>query len=162
MFDRETEGRYMTQHTCSCSCGTVSYTVSGTPRFRIYCHCTICQRFNDAAFADVVVYDASSVGDPPEGSVVFDTYKPPPNVKRGKCSSCGDPALEVFEAPLFPKLRIVPASMFASDAALPDSCAHIFYDKRLEDASDELPKHSGMIASQLSFGKYLFRKRKAG
>ena len=86
----------MDSQACHCSCGNVAFDVQGTPLFRILCHCTICQRFNDAAFADVVVYSAAAVGEPAAGSVEFDTYKPPPNVQRGKCAQCHQPAIEKF------------------------------------------------------------------
>lgn len=140
---------------CTCSCGHVSFQVVGSPLFRILCHCTICQRFNEAPFADVVVYDAVSVSEPAEGAVRFATYKPPPHVQRGKCEKCNRPAIEKFAAPLFPKLTIVPTAMHGPAGALPAPVAHIFYDKRVNDANDTLPKHEGLLASQLSFGKYL-------
>lgn len=145
----------MISQRCSCSCGNAAFNVMGPPLFRILCHCTICQRFNDAPFADVVVYDAASVAKPAPGTVTFDTYKPPPNVQRGKCTRCGKPAVELFEAPLLPKLTIVPSSVHNADAEQPEPIAHIFYDKRVADAHDSLPKHSGFLASQLAFGRYL-------
>lgn len=145
----------MTQTLCACSCGNTTFNVVGAPLFRILCHCTICQRFNAAPFADVVVYEASSVNEPPEGVVNFNTYKPPPNVQRGNCKECGDAAIEKFVMPLFPKLTIVPKSMHDAAAVLPDPAAHMFYDKRVADVSDTLPKCKGLLASQLLFGKRL-------
>ncbi|MGR8918884.1 MAG: GFA family protein [Gammaproteobacteria bacterium] len=151
----------MTEQTCTCACGSVSFTVRAAPLFRILCHCTICQRFNDAPFADVAVYDATSVSDPAQGRVTFDTYKPPPNVQRGRCAKCGNPAIERFSAPLLPRLTMVPASMFGADGILPGALAHIFYDTRVADADDALPKHEGFLASQLSFARYLLAARLA-
>ena len=140
---------------CACSCGNVAFETVGHPLFRILCHCTICQRFNDSPFADVVVYGAAAVTDPDAESVSFETYKPPPNVQRGKCTQCGDAAIEKFVAPLLPKLTIVPAAVHGSSADLPDPVAHIFYRTRFADANDQLPKHTGAVASQLAFGKHL-------
>lgn len=145
----------MTSTGCFCSCGNVAFEICGRPLFRVLCHCTICQRFNDAPFADVVVYDAASVTDPADDSVRFDTYKPPPNVRRGSCVKCGDATIEKFALPLFPKLTIVPAAVHVAGSSLVDPIAHIFYETRATDADDVLPKHEGLIASQLSFGKYL-------
>ena len=145
----------MTPIACVCSCENTSFAITNTPLFRIICHCSICQRFNNAPFADVVVYTASSVEDPPEGSVKFDTYKPPPNVQRGNCTKCGDAAIEKFAAPLFPKLTIVPKHMHSETASLPDPVGHMFYENRVADVDDSLPKRKGLVASQLLFGKHL-------
>lgn len=145
----------MNPQACRCSCGSVTFDVVGPALFRILCHCTLCQRYNSAPFADVVVYAAKSVTKPAPGLVSYETYKPPPNVLRGKCTACGAPAIEVFEAPMFPKLTMVPVKMLNEAYGAPPPRAHIFYDKRLADADDALPKHSGFLSSQLAFGRYL-------
>ena len=148
-------GALVTPVACACPCGHAAFTVVGPPLFRIVCHCTICQRFNDAPFADVLIYDAAKVAAPAAGTVDFDTYKPPPNVQRGKCAQCGKPAIEQFRAPLFPALTMVPAAVHAAGSALPDPVAHIFYDTRVADVADSLPKHRGFLPSQLAFGRHL-------
>ena len=140
---------------CACSCGTTRFQPAGRPLFRILCHCTICQRFNDAPFADVLVFRAADIALPSAEAVDFDTYRPPPNVQRGKCAACQQPAVEVFAAPVLPKLVMVPRAMFQSADELPTPVAHIFYDKRVSDATDSLPKHGGYVRSQLAFLKYL-------
>ena len=149
----------MSADSCACSCGNVIFETRDAPLFRILCHCTICQRFNDAPFADVVVYTASDVTAPAEGTVDYSTWKPPPNVQRGKCAQCGMPAIEQFTAPLFPKLTMVPAAMHGPGAELPEPVAHVFYDKRIEDADDSLPKKRGFLSSQLSFMRLLYSAR---
>ena len=139
----------------SCTCGATEFQSDGEPLFRILCHCTICQRFNSAPFADVLVFPAGNVSMPPPDVVRFETYKPPPNVKRGKCATCSQPAIETFVVPVLPKLVMVPAPMHAEQAQLPSPVAHIFYDKRVSDAKDSYPKHRGFIPSQMAFMKYL-------
>lgn len=145
----------MPAETCQCPCGHTRFELVGRPLFRILCHCTICQRFNAAPFADVVVYDAAAVRPPTAGSVSFQAYKPPPNVQRGKCAQCGTPAIEVFAAPLFPKLTMVPTQVHARLDVLPVPVCHMFYDKRVADVADALPKHAGFLASQGSFMRHL-------
>lgn len=142
------------QH-CQCSCATTQFRTTGPALFRILCHCTICQKFSNAPYADVVVFRAKDVERPATGIVEFDTYKPPPNVQRGKCSACQKPAIEIFESPLFPNLTIVPYAMFSPPGAMPEPVAHIFYEHRISDADDNLPKYRGYAGSQLAFGKYL-------
>lgn len=145
---------------CTCYCGATCFQADGRPLFRILCHCTICQRFNSAPFADVVVFRAEDVSLPPPNTVSFETYKPPPNVQRGKCATCNQPAIEVFAAPVLPKLVMVPRKTFASDTELPVPIAHIFYDKRVSDAKDTYPKHRGFLRSQLAFLNYLRSARR--
>ena len=140
---------------CTCSCGATSFQTIGEPLFRFLCHCTICQRFNSAPFADILVYRAADVALPPARAVIFDTYKPPPNVQRGKCATCGQPAIVVFTARFLPRLVTVPRPMFRSDAELPLPVAHLFYDKRVSEARDPYPKHAGYFRSQIAFLKYL-------
>ena len=146
----------------TCDCGATDFETNGEPLFRILCHCTICQRFNSAPFGDVLVFEADNVSLPPQDAVNFQTYKPPPNVKRGKCAACAQPAVEVFSAPLFPRLVIVPAPMLKGEAGLPKPVAHMFYEKRVSDADDLYPKHHGFLRSELAFLNYLRRaKRRA-
>lgn len=145
---------------CTCSCGATRFETLGAPLFRILCHCTICQRYHNAPFADIVVHRAEDVALPPAGAVRFDTHKPPPNVQRGKCATCGQPAIGVLAVPFLPRLVTVFKSMFTSDAKLPSPVAHIFYDKRVSDAEDPCPKHQGYLRSQLAFLKYLRAARR--
>lgn len=140
---------------CKCSCGATSFQTLGAPLFRILCHCTICQRFHNAPFADILAHRAEDVALPPATAVNFDTYKRPPNVQRGKCATCGQPAIAVFTAPVLPKLVMVFRSMFRSEAGLPSPVAHVFYDKRVSDVDDLYPKYEGYIRSQIAFLKYL-------
>jgi len=150
----------MTAQKCRCSCGHTKFKVIGEPKLRMICHCTICQKFNGVPHADILVYKTAQVKAPAEGVVNFETYKPPPNVQRGKCAQCGQAAIEVFAMPLFPKLTMIPADMFLDTVQLPAPKAHMFYDKRLADAADDLPKRNGFVSSQLAFFKYLwFPKR---
>lgn len=141
---------------CTCSCGTTEFQVLGQPKLRMICHCTICQKFNQAAYADILVFPSKQVIAPGSGVVDFETYKKPPNVQRGRCTGCGQAAIETFDFPLLPKLTMVPVRMFSEGIGLPKPAAHMFYDKRLADSSDELPKKTGFISSQLAFFSYLW------
>ncbi|MEM6666660.1 MAG: GFA family protein [Pseudomonadota bacterium] len=46
MTDLPAEGR--------CSCGAVTYTISASPLFALYCHCSACQKRCGAAFLPVM------------------------------------------------------------------------------------------------------------
>ena len=146
---------------CTCSCGATRFRTLGKPLLRFFCHCTLCQKFNDAPFADIIVFRAEDVELPPQGTVTFDTYRPPPNVQRGKCATCGQPAVSVFTVRFMPKLVTVPRPMFSSDAELPSPVAHGFYDTRVSDAHDALPKYEGYFRNQIAFLKHLWLARRS-
>lgn len=140
---------------CRCECGSVVFSATGPALFRVLCHCTICQTFNNAAMADVVVFRAASIKLPAESLVDYDTYKPPPNVQRGKCRACQKPAVELFRAPLFPQLVMVPSENIHDDSLKPAPAMHLFYQHRQREHDDQWPKYNGFVGSQLAFGKQL-------
>ncbi len=137
---------------CHCSCGKTKFNVSGEPLLRVFCHCTICQEFNQAPYADITLFRAKDVLTPKEHDVELKSYKFPPLVQRGKCASCGKPAIEYLKIFPIPKLIIVPSLNIEDKAFVPDPLMHIFYDTRVADIQDELPKHEGDLKSQLALG----------
>ena len=127
------------------------------PLFRILCHCSICRKFNGGApFADVLTFRSSDVTKPLADTVRFQAYRPPPNVQRGKCAACNAPAIEVFETPLLPALVMVPRAVIDDSVPLPAPVGHMFYESRVADVADSLPKFRGYWRSQLAFGRHLF------
>ena len=134
-----------------CSCGSVAFETTERPIFRAYCHCTICQKFNNADFADVTAYYARSVEAIDESKLEFKVYKQPPLVRRGICVQCRKPAIEKVFIPLMPRLIIIPSNNIDNTELLPSPTMHIFYDKRVNDINDELKKHSGFVSSQIAF-----------
>lgn len=142
-----------------CSCGSVHFVTTARPMFRAYCHCTICQKFNDADYADVTVFYAKSVDSVDESKISFKVYQQPPLVQRGTCIQCDKPALEKIRLPLplMPRLIVIPSSNFDDTERLPAPSMHIFYDKRVSDLEDGIKKYRGFVASQLGFGLGLMK-----
>lgn len=136
----------MSEMIAQCSCGKVSYKITGPAATRILCHCTFCQTFNDAAYSDIVLYNAKRVEYDDNNPVEFTTYSKPPAVQRGKCKHCGDAAIEFFNIPLGPKMVMVPAAMLDSPTVEP--AFHMYYHRRINDVHDELPKYSGKLKNQ--------------
>ena len=138
-----------------CSCGEMKFNVSGEPLLRAFCHCTICQAFNQAPYADITLFRSRDVIMPKEGSVEFKAYKFPPLIHRGKCVSCGKAAIEYLQAFPMSKIIIVPSNNIDDKTFIPEPSVHIFYDTRVSDIQDELPKYSGYLKSQLALGHKL-------
>lgn len=137
---------------CQCQCAATQFSIQGPPLARMFCHCTICQEFNNAAYGDITVFLSKDVELYDKKKVNFKKYSSPPAVQRGKCATCGTPIIEFLDLPLFPSLTIIPSKNIPSGQFLPEPSAHAFYHRRVEDINDTLPKYSGFIKSQLGFG----------
>ena len=144
--------------TCQCQCGATRFTITGKPLVRMFCHCTICQEFNQAAYGDVTIFLAKNVQLQDAAQVSFKRYKSPPAVQRGKCATCQQPVIEQLDLPLMPALTIIPSQHIPAGPLLPAPATHIFYHRRVADIDDQLPKVSGFLRSQLALaGKLLPR-----
>jgi hypothetical protein len=137
---------------CHCSCGTTRFKVSGEPLLRAFCHCTICQAFNQAPYADITLFHTKDVLAPPEESVEFKAYRFPPILQRGRCVSCGRPAIEYLKIFPMPRIALVPSANIDDKELVPEPSIHIFYGTRVADIQDELPKYSGYLKSQFAIG----------
>ncbi len=142
-------------HNGQCGCGAARFTVHGHPLLRAFCHCTICQVFNGAPYADITLFRGRDVVLPEQGQVEFSTYRPPPAARRGKCVDCGGPAVELLKLPLAGELVIIPSMNIADNSFVPDPALHIFYHRRVADIDDDLPKYQGYWRSQLEFSRRL-------
>jgi hypothetical protein len=134
--------------TASCHCGLSTIEVKGDPLLRIACHCSLCQQFNAAPFADIALYrdkDVTPIGDT---KIRYSRLRQPPAVDRGVCTSCERPFLERLRWPLMPAVAFVPSEMLVGQVVLPDIAVRVFYDKRSADVDDCVPHISDYLASQ--------------
>jgi len=138
-----------------CSCGSAGFNVQGKPLLRAYCHCTICQAFNQAPYADITLFKPKDIIKPKTEMVEFKSYKSPEVLQRGKCVVCGGAVIEYLQAPML-QLIVVPSNNIHDQSFVPDPSLHVFYNSRVSDIQDCLPKYSGYIKSQLAFGHALF------
>lgn len=151
-------------HPCQCACGATKFTVSGAPLLRALCHCTICQAFNESAYADITVFTNGQVNLPDDNPVEFKEYRKPPAVQRGKCSACDKPAIEYLRLPVLPDIVFVPSANITDKVVLPAPSMHIFYNSRVADIQDDLPRYQGYWPSQAAFLRYFVKgalKRRA-
>jgi hypothetical protein len=136
----------MNQH-CACVCGASHFRVAGDPIGRFFCHCTICREIYRKPFADVTYFWAGSVTLPPNQPIEFRRYRTPPAMRRGTCAKCDNPVLSLLGRGL--ALAFVPSQNFPRPGELPAPDRHIFYDRRVADISDNIPKISGYWASEV-------------
>ena len=138
----------MVSQDCACLCGASRFTVHGDPIGRFFCHCTICQKAYGKPFADVTYFWAVSVTLPDNQPIAFGRHRPPPAIRRGACAKCGNPLVSLLGFPRNMALAFVPSQNFPRAAELPAPDRHIFYDRRVADIADSVPKLSGYWASE--------------
>lgn len=136
----------------SCSCQSNTYTINSQPIGRFICHCSICQEFTGEAFNDVTVLLKSDISDLNLIRTKFRRWKLPPNISRGLCTRCNKPSIEMG---LGGNLILVPTTNYPDVAALPKPTMHLFYNRRVEDIDDDLPKYNGFVQSQAMIVKAL-------
>jgi hypothetical protein len=149
----------------ACLCGASRLTVAGDPIGRFFCHCTICQKIYGKPFADVTYFWAASVALPANQPIEFRRYRPPPALRRGICSKCRNPVVGFLGLVPSLTLAFVPSQNFPRPAELPAPDRHIFYDRRVGDIADSVPKLGGYWASEAHVTRSvlagLFRRTRA-
>jgi hypothetical protein len=142
---------------CACLCGASRFTVAGNPIGRFFCHCMICRKAYGKPFADVTFFWAKSVTLPDDQHIQFRRHRPPPAMRRGTCAKCGNPVVNLLGFPQSLALAFVPSQNFPEAAELPAPDAHIFYDRRVADITDNVPKLSGYWSSEAHVTRTVFR-----
>ena len=143
--------KFTPQEGC-CSCCSNTYTINHTPVARFICHCTICQEYTGHAFNDVTVLLKPDVSELQLVSTKFRRWKLPPNISRGLCTRCNKPSIEMA---MGGNLVLVPTANYPDVAVLPAPSMHLFYNRRVEDIDDDLPKYNGFVQSQSMMVKAL-------
>jgi len=138
---------------CHCPCGENRFNVSGKPLIRVFCHCTICQAFYQGPFSDITFFRIQDVTEPQDNHVTYNKIWIPPFIRRGKCVNCGKPVIGYLEIFPLPKLAIVASANIYDKALVPEPSLHIFYDTRVADIDDKLPKYSGYLKSEFAIGR---------
>jgi hypothetical protein len=147
----------MVNQDCACRCAASRFTVHGNPIGRFFCHCTTCQKAYGKPFADVTYFRAVSVTLPDSQPIAFRRHRPPPAMRRGNCAKCRNPVVSLLGFPRAMAFAFVPSQNFPRAAELPAASGHIFYDRRVADVEDDLPKVSGYWASEGCVTRSLFR-----
>ena len=136
----------------SCYCGTFSFETRKAPAARFVCHCLFCQDFTGKVSSDVSVLLAHQIEMKGTEGLIHKKYRLPPNLNRTRCAKCGKPAMETMGAgPL--KLVFVPSKSFVEHNLLPPVRLHVFYNRRVADVADDLPKYSHYWPSEFAITK---------
>ncbi len=136
--------------TCACPCGDSQFVVRSKPFARFFCHCTICQSLYQQPYADATVLRGRDVTLPEKHGFQFRKYRSPPAVNRGICPSCNSPIIALLGLGPFFRLAFTASRNYSDQSVLPAPGAHIFYERRVADISDAVPKYSGYWRSEFA------------
>ncbi|MEM9056065.1 MAG: hypothetical protein AAGD86_01235, partial [Pseudomonadota bacterium] len=73
------------------------------------------------------------------------------NVGRGHCRECATPVVDVFRLPPLGAWSMFPRALHENHDGLLTPLCHTFYDRRVREVTDNLPRHSGYWRSHLAF-----------
>ena len=142
----------------SCSCGAFSFATRKIPSARFVCHCLFCQAFTGQPYSDVSVLASRDVEAEGMERLSYRKYRLPPNLNRGRCRTCDKPAIETMGAWSL-KLMFIPSANFVEQDLLPPVRMHVFYNRRVVDVADDLPKHQHYWPSQFAITKLILGRR---
>ena len=135
----------------NCLCGSVTWAVEEEPVLQLYCHCNSCQKAHSAVLAAVAYFsleDLSVVGDLKSQSVVERDFA----AVRHSCAQCGSRVMNTPGGEGNDYMRgIFPVLCDSQDWFEPSM--HIFYEERVIDISDTLPKYLDLPTEFSGSGK---------
>lgn len=131
----------------SCFCGVASYKLEGNPFFSVYCHCTRCQRGHASPFVLVLHYPSEAfTWTHANQDAVFTNSEASSQWKEWRCKSC----LCIIGHEKSGERWSIKGALFRRNAQglienwhLIKPTDHIFYDTRMLDINDGLPKWEG-------------------
>ncbi len=129
------------QYQVHCDCKAVSLSMTGSPKVHAYCHCEDCRTLLDVPYHSVAAWNADEVTiTSGEDSIV--EYKHPTLVMtRVFCKHCGETVYNTNAM----GWRLVSQLLIrkCNNDVLPEefkSNAHFYYDRRIIDIDDQIPK----------------------
>lgn len=152
----------MREVNCTCNCGKARLAVTGPLLGRFMCHCTVCQSVHRAPFADATVLMAKHVPYECVEHVRFEARQRYPAARRAYCLSCGCQLMAYMTVLPFFTLAFVPVARYPEEFHLPEPGMHVFYNSRVADVADELPRYNGNWPSRFAILRMVFRARVAG
>lgn len=126
-------------HHGSCYCGAVKVSVEGPPAAAAYCHCQECRKWHSAPINAWSIWPDAKVKI--DGPVITSTVSE--QSRRVSCNKCGGCVANL--KPGVNMTVIYPMTLAGPDATFKFAPQfHIFYNERVMDVSDGLPKFIDM------------------
>ena len=131
------------KYNASCSCGNIEISMEGTPRVRGFCHCEDCRELLNVPYHSVNAWDNNKVKILTGSEFIREYQHPNLKMKKFYCSECGGSIYNsnAMDWRVFSQLLISKSYNGNLPIEL-RSESHFFYDRRIIDVDDILPKHS--------------------
>ena len=125
-----------------CDCGSLELSITGHPIVRGYCHCVDCRELLNVPYHAVTAWNSEDVTITNGGNTLTEYQHPELDMKRVFCANCGEVLFNTNSA----GWRVVSQWLIAKcngGKLPPELCSdkHFFYEQRVSDIDDELPKY---------------------
>lgn len=129
------------KYSVHCDCRSVQLEMTGIPKVHAYCHCEDCRALLDVPYHSVTAWDAVDVRIISGAECTVEYKYPTLEMTRVFCTHCGE---TVFNTNAM-GWRLVSQLLIrkCNNGKLPtefESNAHFYYDRRVVDVDDGLPK----------------------
>ena len=129
------------QHNVNCDCKAVKATMTGLPKVHAFCHCEDCRELLQVPYHSVLAWEADQVEVTKGRDDIIEFQHPTKRMTRVFCKHCGDILYNTNAM----GWKLVSQLLFkrCNNDELPPSYqsnAHFFYDRRIIDIEDSLPK----------------------
>ncbi|WP_226703212.1 GFA family protein [Microbulbifer elongatus] len=124
-----------------CDCNAVQISMSGDPKVHAFCHCEDCRELLQVPYHSIIAWEPDKVEITKGKENVVEYQHPSKRMKRVFCKHCGDVLYNTNAM----GWKLVSQLMFqkCNPGKLPtafQSNAHFFYDRRIVEIEDTLPK----------------------
>lgn len=132
-----------------CFCGKVTFIIEAPCLMAFACHCTNCQRLQGAPYTRYAYFPPGAIKPRPGSEEFVVKFNSSENLARYHCGVCGAPVYGVNSAKGFEcmgcpiaALEREPNGKVLNGEGIKLN-GHIFYDTRVADVDDGVPKHAG-------------------
>lgn len=124
-----------------CDCGSIEVEMREAPRVHAFCHCEDCRDLLDVPYHSVVAWDAENVNITAGEAHAVEYKHPKLEMTRVFCKHCGETVYNsnAMGWRLVSQLLISKCNAGKLPTEL-QSNAHFFYERRIIDINDALPK----------------------
>jgi hypothetical protein len=129
-------------HKVHCDCGAIELQMTGAPGVRAFCHCEDCRALLDVPYHSIVAWDSDRVRIVSGAAHAVEYKYPTLEMTRVFCKHCGETLYNTNAM----GWRLVSQLLIrkCNNNVLPkafQSNAHFFYDRRIVDIEDTIPKN---------------------